>query len=255
MNVLIIEDEKAAVRNLLALLHEVAPELEVIGQTDSITDSIGWLRENKMPELIFMDIQLADGSSFEIFNHVDISCPVIFTTAYDEYALRAFKVNSIDYLLKPISAPDIRRALEKLRRLEQKEKQTSSVNDYLDLLQSLRKQESYKTHFLIPVKGDKLLPVSVDSILFFYIDEGILKACLQNDTRPVFSQTLDELGEMLDPKQFFRVNRQFLVSRKAIRDIDLWFNGRLAVNLIVPASERILISRARVTEFKEWFTG
>lgn len=255
MKALIIEDEKAAVRNLIALLRDVAPEIEVVGETDSITDTIAWLRENKMPDLLFMDIHLADGSSFEIFNHVQIGCPVIFTTAYDEYALRAFKVNSIDYLLKPISGVDIRQALDKLEQLAGKEKEEVEGVDYLKVLQALRRQERYKTHFLIPVKGDKLLPVTVDSILFFYIEEGILYASLQNGNRHVFSQTLDELGEMLDPKHFFRVNRQFLVSRKAIQDIDLWFNGRLAINLVVPTADKILVSRARVTEFKDWFTG
>lgn len=255
MKALIIEDEKAAVRNLIALLRDVAPEIEIVGETDSIIDTIAWLRENKMPDLLFMDIHLADGSSFEIFNHVQIGCPVIFTTAYDEYALRAFKVNSVDYLLKPISGDDIRLALNKLEQLAGKDKEEIVGIDYLKVLQSLRRQEGYKTHFLIPVKGDKLLPVTVDSILFFYIEEGILYAFLQNGHRHVFSQTLDELGEMLDPKHFFRVNRQFLVSRKAILDIDLWFNGRLAINLIVPTADKILVSRARVTEFKDWFTG
>lgn len=264
MKTLIIEDEKAAVRNLMALLHEVAPEVEVVGETDSITDTITWLQEHEMPELIFMDIHLADGSSFEIFKHVEIGCPVIFTTAYDEYALRAFKVNSIDYLLKPIDSSDIRQALDKLKKLSRIEKSESrdlqhdpdaQENSYLSVLQNLYRQENYKTHFLIPTKGDKLLPVPVGSILFFYIDEGILKANLENGNQHVFSQTLDELTDLLDPKHFFRVNRQFLVARKAIRDIDLWFNGRLAINLTVSTRERILVSRARVTEFKEWITS
>ena len=213
MKALIIEDEKAAVRNLMALLGEVDPDIEVIDVLDSITDSVEWFQSHPMPELIFLDIHLADGSAFEIFGHVDISCPVIFTTAYDEYALKAFKVNSVDYLLKPIDADDIRKAL------------------------------------------DKLLPVSVDMILFFYIADGNVKAVMTDGKEYLFTQTLDELADSLDPALFFRINRQYLISRKAVQDIDLWFNGRLAINLIVPTLDRILVSKARVPDFKTWFTS
>lgn len=253
MNALIIEDEKAAVRNLKALLCDEAPDIEIIAVLDSITESVEWFRANPMPELIFLDIHLADGSSFEIFEHVDITCPIIFTTAYDEYALRAFKVNSIDYLLKPIGQSDIRKAIDKLRQL----KAGSPVKepDYSSLINVLKRQESYKTHFLVPVKGDKLLPLSVDMILFFYIHEGNVKAVVTDGKEYTFTQTLDELSDCLNPNLFFRVNRQYLISRKAVLDIDLWFNGRLSVNLKVPVAEKILVSKVRVSEFKEWFTG
>lgn len=253
MNALIIEDEKAAVRNLKALLCDEAPDIEIIAVLDSITESVEWFRANPMPELIFLDIHLADGSSFEIFEHVDITCPIIFTTAYDEYALRAFKVNSIDYLLKPIGQSDIRKAIGKLRQL----KAESPVKgpDYSSLISVLKRQESYKTHFLVPVKGDKLLPLSVDMILFFYIHEGNVKAVVTDGKEYTFTQTLDELSDCLNPNLFFRVNRQYLISRKAVLDIDLWFNGRLSVNLKVPVAEKILVSKVRVSEFKEWFTG
>jgi len=253
MKALIIEDEKAAVRNLKALLCDEAPDIEIIAVLDSITESVEWFRANPMPELIFLDIHLADGSSFEIFEHVDITCPIIFTTAYDEYALRAFKVNSIDYLLKPIGQSDIRKAIGKLRQL----KVGSPVKepDYNSLISVLKRQESYKTHFLVPVKGDKLLPLSVDMILFFYIHEGNVKAVVTDGKEYTFTQTLDELSDCLNPNLFFRVNRQYLISRKAVQDIDLWFNGRLSVNLKVPVAEKILVSKVRVSEFKEWFTG
>lgn len=253
MNALIIEDEKAAVRNLKALLCDEAPDIEIIAVLDSITESIEWFRANPMPELIFLDIHLADGSSFEIFEHVDITCPIIFTTAYDEYALRAFKVNSIDYLLKPIGQSDIRKAIGKLRQL--KAELPVKEPDYSSLINVLKRQESYKTHFLVPVKGDKLLPLSVDMILFFYIHEGNVKAVVTDGKEYTFTQTLDELSDCLNPNLFFRVNRQYLISRKAVLDIDLWFNGRLSVNLKVPVAEKILVSKVRVSEFKEWFTG
>lgn len=253
MKVVIIEDEKAAARNLKALLAEVAPDMEILAVLDSISESIEWFREKIMPELIFMDIHLADGSAFEIFEHVHITSPIIFTTAYDEYALKAFKVSSIDYLLKPIDKNDICKALEKLKQL-----QSEPVKNKLDLtpvIQALKREESYKTHFLVPVKGDKLVPVSVDTILFFYIEDGVVKAMLNENKEYIFTQTLDELADCLNPSLFFRVNRQYLISRKAVQDIDLWFNGRLSVNLRITVPEKILVSKARVSEFKDWFTG
>ena len=253
MKALIIEDEKAAVRNLMALLGEVDPDIEVIDVLDSITDSVEWFQSHPMPELIFLDIHLADGSAFEIFGHVDISCPIIFTTAYDEYALRAFKVNSIDYLLKPIGQSDIRKAIGKLKLL--RSETPAKEFDYSRLVHLLKRQESYKTHFLVPVKGDKLFPLSVDMILFFYINDGLVKAVVGDSKEYTFTQTLDELSDCLNPNLFFRVNRQYLISRKAILDIDLWFNGRLSVNLKFPVQDKILVSKARVSEFKEWFTG
>ena len=215
-----------------------------------------------MPDLVFMDIHLADGSAFEIFNHAHITCPIIFTTAYDEYALRAFKVNSIDYLLKPIGKEDIERALAKLGNLQhtatpdsQSRHTPHQEEELLQLFHSLKKQENYKTHFLIPIKGDKLLPVSVDMIQLFYIKDCQVKAVLNDGTEYNFPQTLDELTDCLNPHLFFRANRQYLVSREAIKDIDLWFNSRLSVNVRYSGiKEKILVSKARVAEFKEWFS-
>lgn len=171
MKALIVEDEKAALRNLKAVLAEIDADIEVAGEVDSVADTLEWLEEHPVPDLLFLDIHLADGSAFELFEHVEIACPVIFTTAYDEYALRAFKVNSVDYLLKPINKTDLQRALDKLALL----RKTSGGNvefDYRRIVQELRQEKTYKTHFLIPVKGDRLLPVSVDTILYFYIADG-----------------------------------------------------------------------------------
>ena len=229
MKTVIIEDEKAAVRNLTSLLNEVKPEAEIIAILDSINSTIEWFGIHPMPELVFMDIHLADGSAFEIFDHISITCPIIFTTAYDEYALRAFKVNSIDYLLKPIGKEDIEHAFEKLDNLqdaipENGSKRENKEEELLHLIHSLKKQENYKTHFLIPMKGDKLLPVSIDMIQLFYIKDCQVKAVLTDGMEYNFSLTLDELVDCLNPSLFFRVNRQFLISREAIKDIDLWFN-------------------------------
>lgn len=222
MKTVIIEDEKAAVRNLTSLLNEVKPEAEIIAILDSINSTIEWFGIHPMPELVFMDIHLADGSAFEIFDHISITCPIIFTTAYDEYALRAFKVNSIDYLLKPIGKEDIEHAFEKLDNLqdtipENGSRRENKEEELLHLIHSLKKQENYKTHFLIPIKGDKLLPVSIDMIQLFYIKDCQVKAVLTDGVEYNFSLTLDELVDCLNPSLFFRVNRQFLISREAIR--------------------------------------
>lgn len=253
MKVLIIEDEKAAVRNLTAVLATVASDLEIIDVLDRVVDAIDWFVAHAMPELIFMDIHLADGSAFEIFEHTKITCPVIFTTAYDEYALRAFKVNSVDYLLKPINESDVRAALIKLKNLYGTPR--SAENDFLKLIYSLKREENYKTHFLIPAKGDKLLPLSVNMISCFYIADGSVKAVTLDSREYTLPQTLDELTDCLNPIGFFRANRQYLISRESVKEIDLWFNNRLAINLKTPTPEKIVVSKARVGEFKTWFAG
>lgn len=255
MKVIIIEDENAAVRNLVALLHEVKPEATIEATLDSISAVLDWFADHPMPELIFMDIHLADGSAFEIFDHVDITCPIIFTTAYDEYALRAFKVNSVDYLLKPIGHSDVARAFHKLEHLHVSTDELSD-NSLVRLIHSLKKQESYKTHFLIPERGDKLLPISVDMILLFYIQDCKVKVVLADGSEHPFPLTLDEVAECINPSLFFRVNRQFLLSREAIKDIDLWFNSRLSINLRCKVTdEKVLVSKIRVQEFKSWFSS
>ena len=261
MKTVIIEDEKAAVRNLTSLLNEVKPEAEIIAILDSINSTIEWFGIHPMPELVFMDIHLADGSAFEIFDHISITCPIFFPTAYDEYALRAFKVNSIDYLLKPIGKEDIEHAFEKLDNLqdtipENGSRRENKEEELLHLIHSLKKQENYKPHFLIPIKGDKLLPVSIDMIQLFYIKDCQVKAVLTDGVEYNFSLTLDELVDCLNPSLFFRVNRQFLISREAIKDLDLWFNSRLSINLHNSRMpEKVLVSKARVAEFKEWFSS
>ena len=253
MRALIIEDEKAAVRNLKAAIDELGRDIEVIGQLDSIAASIEWLREQPAPDLLFLDIHLADGSAFEIFEHVDITCPIIFTTAYDEYALRAFKVNSVDYLLKPIDADDLRQALDKLERLGGQKPTAQPDDNYRAILRALGGERNYKSHFLIPAKGDRLIPIETETILYFHIANGQVKAVDDTGREHLFPQTLDELADALDPHLFFRANRQFLIAKRAIREASLWFNGRLSITLSVPTPERIIISKARAAGFKAWF--
>jgi two-component system LytT family response regulator len=249
MKALVIEDEILASKHLLQVLEEVG-DILVIAVIESITETIEWFRKNPQPDIVFMDIHLADGSAFEIFRHTDISCPIVFTTAYDEYALKAFKVNSIDYLLKPIETTDVQDALKKLKDLSGSENQNTALNN---LLASYGKTSKYKKHFLIPSKGDKLIPVQTSDLACFCIDAGIVKALSADGKSYIFDYTLDELADLLDPEVFFRANRQFIISRAAIKDIDIWFNSRLSVNLRIAVPEKILISKARISEFKKWF--
>ena len=250
MRAIIVEDEMLAARNLQAILNELGT-VQVITILDSITETVEWFSFNPQPDLMFLDIHLADGSAFEIFDRTEIRCPVIFTTAYDEYALKAFKVNSIDYLLKPIDMVAVQRALKKLQGLTVTDKMQDAVNQ---LMASFRATSTWKTHFLVPAKGDKLIPVQASDIAFFIIDTGMVKAVTFDEKSFRFEHTLDELAEMLDPNTFYRANRQFIISRKAIKDIDLWFNNRLSVNLKIPVPEKILISKARISEFKNWLS-
>ncbi len=250
MKTLIIEDEKAALRNLKAAMKEVDADFEIVGETDSVTGTLEWFASHPMPELVFMDIHLADGSAFGIFEQADITCPIIFTTAYDEYALQAFRVNSIAYLLKPISSSDLQKAIDKLKMLEGAVQPTI---DFQAVMHALKREESYKTHFLVPVKGDRFVPVSVEQISYFYIDGGAVKAVTQSAEMFDFQQTLDELAEQLNPRQFFRANRQYIIAHKAIMGVSLWFGGRMVLQLTPPTEEKVIISKARVSAFKDWF--
>ena len=251
MKALIIEDEVMAAKALQKILEEVSPETKVIAILDSIADSVEWLEKNPMPDLMFLDIHLADGSSFAIFEKANITCPVIFTTAYDEYALKAFEVNSIDYLLKPISKDALEHAMHKYRTLVDK----SLDQNKLDMLLSqLGEKKKYKSCFLLPER-DKLVPLPANNIAYIYIDSKTVRMASFESKSFYISQTLDDLMNELDPKIFFRANRQFIVSRRAIKDVSVWFGNKLAINLTVDVPEKIIVSKARVSEFKIWFMG
>ena len=252
MKTLIIEDEKAALRNLKAVINEVSAGLEIIGETDSIVDTIEWFQTHPMPELVFMDIHLADGSSFGIFEKVQIKSPVIFTTAYDEYALKAFEVNSIDYLLKPINVRNFERAISKYRNLVLAK--DTNVDAISNLLATFNKtKDTWKSHFLIPYK-DKLIPLAIDRIACFYVENKMAKIITTDDVIYYLDSPLEDLYAQLDPSEFFRANRQYIISHKAIKDISIWFGSKLSVNLIVAVPEKIIVSKARVADFKAWYT-
>lgn len=246
--VIIVEDETAAAVNLRSMLASIDSNVEVLAVLESVEEAVEFFSSDVEADVVFMDIHLADGESFRIFQSVDINIPIIFTTAYDEYALQAFKVNSIDYILKPYKEEDLRRALEKLERLTvgertmQKDSREKMVREvHGDNMQTM----------LLRYK-DKLIPVTADEVAFFYTsEERVTVTTLKGDCYPV-DKTLESLSQQLSPEKFFRANRQFIVSRRAVKDIAVWFGSRLALNLTIETPERIIISKARVPEFKSW---
>lgn len=249
VNALIIEDETAAAVNLKTILREVEPNIKVLAVIDTIVDAVDWFENNLAPDFVFMDIHLADGDAFNIFEQVDVMCPIIFATAYDKYALEAFKVNSVDYIIKPIKAEDLRRALDKIRRLSSIE-----VNEYIERTHKIISASVPSQSFLIPVR-DKLVPLSFEEIAYCYTtDEKVAAYTFDGRSYPL-DKPLDTLMTMLPPETFFRANRQFIVSRNAIEDMSVWFGSRLSINLRMTTPERIIVSKARVKDFKQWFMG
>jgi DNA-binding LytR/AlgR family response regulator len=246
--VVIVEDETAAAVNLRNMLKEVVPDVEVVEVLESVQESVEFFSGEVDADVVFMDIHLADGDSFRIFQSVDISIPIIFTTAYDEYALEAFKVNSIDYLLKPFKEDDLRRAIDKLHRLTASEQ--SSAKERREQMISQTVGDGVQT-LLVRYK-DKIIPVSNDEVAFFYTSEDRVTLTTLDDRRYPVEKTLETLIQMLPSDKFYRANRQFIVSRTAVKDIIVWFGSRLALNLTVETPERIVISKARVSDFKQW---
>jgi two-component system LytT family response regulator len=248
LKAVIVEDELVAAQNLQRLIEQVNRNIEIIAVLKSIEASVKWFSANPNPDLVFMDIHLSDGSSFSIFEKVKITAPVIFTTAYDEYALKAFEVNSIDYLMKPINVKELERAIEKFSRFNSNEGVIAQM-----LTMFKQEKKDYKSIFLIPHK-DKFIPLSVNDIAYIYAENKVAKiVTLDNRTFHEFS-SLDEIQRQLDPDKFFRASRQFIISHKAIKDISTWFGGKLSINLTVETPEKVTISRERVSKFKDWYT-
>lgn len=252
MTILIIEDEELAVKRLKGILKEVAPAAMVVADTDSIESSVEWLQKNTAPDLILMDIELNDGQSFEIFDLVEVKSTVIFTTSYDEYAIKAFKVNSADYLLKPIEKEDLAAALKKYEGLKEHYSSSHSIVEQLikGLQQSMHSRE-YRNRFLVK-QGSKLMSVNVSDIAYFYTD-GRLNYFKTNDNKKfVIDYSLEELDTMLEPGTYFRINRSFSVSVTSVAKIDDFFGQRLILDLKPAIEKEVLVSRERVTDFKKW---
>ncbi len=249
MNALIIEDEPQAAERLSRLLQSQVPPIPVLNTLDSVKRSVEWLKENPAPDVIMMDIQLADGLSFAIFEKVKVTSPVIFTTAYDEYALRAFKVNSIDYLLKPVDETELKSAFEKLRSLQAavpREKMMESISNAMKML-----TKKYKERFVIRV-GEHLRSVEASDISFFFSLEKATYAQTGDHRKHLLDYTLDQLEVLLDPSLFFRINRKYIVSLKAIHDMLTHSNSRLRLTLRGSDDQDVIVARERVSEFRAW---
>jgi len=249
MKVLIVEDETAAYESLVHVLKEIDPAIEVLGNTESISQTISWLNENVAPDLILMDIHLSDGSAFLIFNHIEIEIPIIFTTAYDEYAIEAFKVNSIDYLLKPIKKSELERALDKFKKWSH-----TDITEYLSKISQLAPTPHYQDKLLIPLK-DKLLPVDLGDVSFFYTTDKNTSVGLKDGRILAYSRSLDHIFSSLNPANYYRANKQFIIARNAVENITVWFDSRLLVTLNRDVPERIYISKNKAAEFKDWLVN
>lgn len=250
MKIVIIEDEPHAAQRLQTLVSDLIPHAEVVAKIDTVKKSVQWLKANPRPELIFMDIQLADGLSFQIFEQHTINSPVIFTTAYDEYALKAFKVNSIDYILKPVDKTELQAALDKLKNLSgqvgSNQQVLANIGQAVEML--LKK---YKTRFVVKV-GEHLRTIEVQSVRYFFSQEKTTFCVTDDNRNHILDYTLEQLEEMLDPSEFYRINRKYLVRSIAIQDIISYTNSRLKLVLKGSQDNDIIVARERVQEFKNW---
>ena len=262
MTVLIVEDELRPARALQRLLHEVRPGTQVLAHVESVADTVAWLQENPVPDLLFMDIHLSDGSSFEIFRRVEVTCPVIFITAYDEHALEAFQVNGIDYLLKPISREGLQRGLQKFDALRRHYASTAApapetlpnLPELLRTMQQLSEAPAYHTSWLVPHKT-KLLPIAATEVAHFVIRHSAVHLTTLAGTQYPLDSPLDELEAQVDPRQFFRANRQVLFARASVVALEPHHNHRMLVHLQPAPAEDVIVPKLRVSELRRWMSG
>jgi two-component system response regulator LytT len=249
MKILIIEDERHNANRLQAMVKEINPENIVCDILESVTDSVEWFNTHPSPDLILMDVRLSDGLCFEIFSSCTVIAPVIFTTAYDEYAIKAFKVNSIDYLLKPIHRPELEAALTKFKQLISNQQPNPAITDLIDIIK--KQGASYRSRFLIPL-NDGYKSVGVEEVDYIYSEFKVTHLVSTDGQVYATTQTMDELEEQLDPSSFFRANRQHIISLSVIKDIHNYFNGKLKVVINKYPDVEILISREKAVSFKHW---
>jgi DNA-binding LytR/AlgR family response regulator len=247
MKILIIEDEKPAANRLIRLLEPHFPGVLPIANLDTVSRSVQWFSQNPAPELIFCDIQLADGISFEIFDQVKVATPVIFTTAFDQYAIRAFQVNAIDYLLKPIDPQELVKAVDKFKARQIKPQLDLEV--LKGLLQAEKK--SFKSRFLVRF-GEKIQSIAIEEVAFFFSEERVTFLQTQEGKKYVLDSTLEQVEATVDPAVFFRINRKYLCRVEAVEEVLTYSNSRLKIKLKNSSDHDILISREKVSEFKEW---
>jgi DNA-binding LytR/AlgR family response regulator len=255
MKILIIEDEQPAAKQLTKMIAQIDPSVSVIETIDSVESSVKWLNTFPTPDAIFMDIQIADGLSFDIFTQVEIACPVIFTTAFDQYAIKAFKVNAVDYLLKPIDEDELSEAINKIknRKAEMILPPQYSNDFFKNFYQNSTKQD-FKERFLIKT-GQSFSSIESSEIAYFFSEEGLTQCLVFNQKKHIIEHPLDELERLLNPKDFFRINRKMIVNIKAIQKISPHFNGRLKLELTPQYREEVFVARERVGDFKGWLGG
>lgn len=254
MKILIIEDEPLVAKNLVNLVKNIEPNAEILAIIDSVSGAVEWFKANPEPNIILSDIQLSDGVSFDIFQEISVNCPIIFTTAYDEYAIRAFKLNSIDYLLKPIDNQELKAAFEKFKKFGFDTPQTAIHNQLLSLLNDLenRSTKQYKTRFTAHHQRN-IVAVSEEKVVCFYRDEVIWLQTTDNLRLITDYNSLDEIEELLNPKNYFRANRQWLVRKEAIDSYRSHFTGKIELKMIVQTKEEIVVSKEKAHQFRGWF--
>ncbi len=248
MNVLIFEDEKPTALRLTSLLTKIDDSIKIVGTIGSVQAGIKWYKENPMPDLVFQDIQLSDGNCFEIFDAVEVTIPVIFTTAFSEYAIKSFQVNSIDYIIKPYDIKDLKSALDKFRKLK-----GAFHPPEKGLLEEILKKKTFtpKKRFLVKI-GDNFLPISSDDIAYLISEDGLTFATLFNKERYIVNYSIVELAKQMDESSFHQINRKMIVSIKSVKKLSSWFNSRLNLTLAPPHEGDAVVSRERTSSFKEW---
>ena len=256
MNVLIIEDEAIAARRIKKMITDFDGNNQIVGLVDSVETAVDWFENNPQPDLILCDIELADGQSFEIFNKTTVSSPVIFTTAYDEYAIKAFKVNSIDYLLKPVKEEELKHSIEKFKQLKNAfsvaEKPSIDIQALISELNAQKQSTfNYRDRFLIK-QGQRYITVHSTDIAYFFTKGKVVFIKCWDNKEYIVDYSLDDLETSVNPQRFFRLNRQFLVELKSVDKVHMWFNGKLKVQLNPESKEDLVVSRERAGEFKIW---
>ncbi|RTQ47833.1 response regulator transcription factor [Hymenobacter gummosus] len=258
MNVLLLEDEYPAAERLQRLLAQAAPEARVLAQLDTVAGAVDWLRRHPAPDLILADIHLADGISLDVFDQLVVTTPVIFTTAYDQYALQAFKTHSVDYLLKPVKLAELQTALQKLRQWHSPALAASAVAERLqDLLHqqtSAGTPAAPKTRFLVR-QGEQLLPVQAADVAWFQSRHETVTLVTLGGPRYLVDYTLEQLEQLLDGRQFFRLNRQFIAQLPAVQRLHPWFNGKLKLDLLPAPADEVIVSRDKAAALKSWLEG
>ncbi|MDX1936063.1 MAG: LytTR family DNA-binding domain-containing protein [Flavihumibacter sp.] len=252
MKILIVEDEEQAYKRLKKLIAEAVPGAVILDVVMSIQSAIKWFAGNPMPDLVFMDVNLADGESFEIFKQVSITCPIIFTTAYEEYAIKAFKVNSIAYLLKPVDKADIEAAMAKLHSI----KGHSPAPDYVNLLKNLQQPlaTAYRERFVVKL-GDNLKSIPTDEVAYFFTENKANFLCTREGKKYPIDFNLDQVETQLNPKTYFRINRQFIIAMSSIDEMKSYTRSRVIIKLKPASHLDTIVSVERANKFRDWLEG